>query len=339
MQPSISTMARAATRTRRRRNRGLLATGLLGVLALATTGCAPSAATGLPGAPGCPVTPADSFWHADVRALPVHPSSATWVSTIGTTGRLKADFGSGLWDGGPIGIPSTVVPGNQPLVRVDLGYDDSDPGPYRVPAGPNIEGGPDADGDRHVLLVDRDRCELAELWDAHPNGDGTWYAGSAARFDLRSNAMRAPGATSADAAGLPILPGLVRYEEVQAGNIAHAIRITVPVTADRYVWPASHEAGGGGASTPPMGTWLRLRASVDETAFDPAVRPIIVALKVHGAVVADNGSSWFISGSPDERWDNDLLATLGAIRGSDFQVVEASGLRVAPDSYQAHPTG
>ena len=310
------------------------------VFALTATGCATGAAgTPVPGAPDCPITPSDSFWHADVRGLPVHTSSSTWVTSIGATGRLKADFGSGLWDGGPIGIPYTVIPGSQPLVDVELGYDDSDPGPYRVPAAPNIEGGPDADGDRHVLLVDRDRCELSELWDSHPNGDGTWYAGSAARFDLRSNAMRTAGATSADAAGLPILPGLVRYEEVAAGRIDHAIRITVPRTADRYVWPASHEAGSGGADTPPMGAWLRLKASVDESRFDPAVRPIIVALKTHGAVVADNGSAWYLSGAPDDRWDNDELATLRNVRGSDFEVVDAGRLRVAPDSYQARPTG
>jgi hypothetical protein len=332
---------RGTDRMHPRRRRGALLAATAGaVLALTVTACATGPVdTAIPGAPDCPVTPADSFWHADVRGLPVHASSSTWVTTIGSTGRLKADFGSGLWDGGPIGIPYTVIPGSQPLVDVELGYDDSDPGPYRVPAAPKIEGGPDADGDRHVLLVDRDRCELSELWDSHPNGDGTWYAGSAARFDLRSNAMRTAGSTSADAAGLPILPGLVRYEEVAAGNVSHAIRITVPRTANGYVWPASHKAGSGGAATPPMGTWLRLKASVDEAAFDPAVRPIIVALKTHGAVVADNGSAWFISGAPDERWDNDKLATLGTVRGSDFEVVNASGLQVAANSYQARPTG
>jgi len=324
----------------RRGGGALLATAAVALLALTATSCATgSVDTAVPGAPGCPVTPSDSFWHADVRGLPVHASSSTWVSSIGSGARLKADFGSGLWDGGPIGIPYTVIAGSQPLVDVEVGYDDSDPGPYRVPAAPNIEGGPDADGDRHVLLVDRDRCELSELWDSHPNGDGTWYAGSAARFDLRSNAMRTAGSTSADAAGLPILPGLVRYEEVAAGNVSHAIRITVPRTADGYVWPASHKAGSGGASTPPMGTWLRLKASVNESSFDPAVRPIIVALKTHGAVVADNGSAWYISGAPDERWDNDELATLGTVDGSDFEVVNASGLQVAANSYQARPTG
>jgi hypothetical protein len=324
---------RRPSTTTRHRSAAVLVSATAAVLGL-VTGCA-STIRAIPGAPNCPVTPASSFWHADVRHLPVHPSSATWVANIGAGSRLHPDFGSGEWDGGPIGIPYTVIAGNQPNVRVDLGYDDSDPGPYPVPAHPNIEGGASSDGDRHVLLVDRDHCVLSELFDSHPNSDGSWSAGSAARFDLRSNAMRTAGSTSADAAGLPILPGLVRYDEVAAGRVDHAIRITVPHTAGSYVWPASHVAGSGGAGTPPMGTWLRLKSSVNELNFDPAVRPIIVALKVHGAVVADNGSAWFISGAPDERWDNDKLSTLGNVHGSDFEVVNASGLEVAGNSYQA----
>jgi len=187
----------------------------------------------VPGAPSCPMTPADSFWHADVSALPVLPQSATWVSSIGATAGLKADFGSGLWNGGPIGIPYTTVPGTQPRVPVSFTYaDESDPGPYPIPPDAPIEGGSSSTGDRHVLLVDRDACRLWELYSAYPNGGGTsWSAGSGATWDLNSNAMRPLGWTSGDAAGLPILPGLVRYDEVVAGDIDHVIRFTAPTTA------------------------------------------------------------------------------------------------------------
>jgi hypothetical protein len=205
-----------------------------------------------------------------------------------------------------------------------------------VPASPHIEGGASSTGDRHVLLVDRDNCVLNELYDAHPNGDGSWHAGSGARWDMRSNAMRPDGWTSADAAGLPILPGLVRYDEVASGTVSHAIRMTVPATAGAYVWPASHRAGSASlATTMPMGAWLRLKPGVDESAFPVQVRPIIAALKVHGAVIADNGSAWFMSGAPDDRWDNDQLATLGRLHGTDFEVIDASSERVAVNSYQA----
>src|SRR2546429_3379475 len=190
------------------------------------------------------MTPADSFWHADVSALPVLPQSATWVSSIGATAGLKADFGSGLWNGGPIGIPYTTVPGTQPRVPVSFTYaDESDPGPYPIPPDAPIEGGPSASGDRHVLVVDVDNWKLYELFDAHPvSGGASWTAGSGAIFDLTSNALRPDGWTSADAAGLPIFPGLARYTEVAAGRIAHALRFTCPVTRRAYVPPARHFA-------------------------------------------------------------------------------------------------
>ncbi|MEA2842776.1 MAG: hypothetical protein QOJ69_447, partial [Actinomycetota bacterium] len=190
----------------------------------------PSLAAPVPGATACPVAPADSFWHADVSALPVHAQSSAWVTSVGATAKLKADFGSGTWDGGPIGIPYTVVPGTQPRVPVSFDYaDESDPGPYPVPANAPIEGGPAATGDRHVLVVDKDQCRLWELYSAYPQGGGaSWTAGSGATWSMTSNAMRPLGWTSGDAAGLPILPGLVRYEEVAAGQIDHAIRFTAP---------------------------------------------------------------------------------------------------------------
>ena len=306
------------------------------ILLLAALGVAALAqGTPLPQAPSCPVTPADSFWHADASGLPVHSQSATWVSSVGPTAGLKADFGAGLWDGGPIGIPYTTVPGTQPRVPVSFTYaDESDPGPYPVPPNAPVEGGPSSTGDRHVLVVDRDACRLWELYSAYPqNGGASWTAGSGATWDLNSNAMRPLGWTSGDAAGLPILPGLVRYDEVAAGEIDHVIRFTAPRTANAYVWPASHRAATGGASDPPMGAWFRLKASFDISGFSPQNQVILSALKKHGMVLADNGSSWFMSGVPDERWNNTDLNALRSVPGSAFEAVDVSSLRVSSTSY------
>jgi hypothetical protein len=281
------------------------------------------------------MTPASSFWHADVSGLPVHPQSATWISSIGATAGLKADFGSGLWEGGPIGIPYTTAPGTQAKVPVSFGYaDESDPGPYPIPPGAPIEGGPSSTGDRHVLVVDRDACRLWELYSAYPkNGGASWTAGSGATWSLSSNAMRPLGWTSGDAAGLPILPGLVRYDEVAAGEIDHVIRFTAPKTANAYVWPASHRAGTGGASDPPMGTWLRLKAGYDISRFSAQNQVILRALEKHGMILADNGSSLFMSGVPDARWNNSDLNALKSIPGSAFEVVDVSSLKVSSTSY------
>lgn len=301
-----------------------------------TTTSSPGPAGTLPGAPGCPLFPGDSFWHADVSHLALSSRSNAYVATVGAGASLKADFGSGLWAGGPIGIPYVVVPGTQPKVPVAFYYpDESDPGPYPIPADAPIEGGSASTGDRHVLVVDRDACVLYETYDSHPDGHGGWSDGSGAVFDLRSNALRPAGWTSADAAGLSILAGLVRYDEVAAGHIDHAIRITVPATQNAYVWPARHRAGStSDPNTPPMGTWLRLKATVDPATFGPEVRPIVEALLTHGAIVADNGAAWYLSGAPDERWDNTALRELARLHGSDFEVVDASALMVGPDSGQ-----
>jgi hypothetical protein len=290
----------------------------------------------LPEAPGCPVLPDDSVWHADVSKLPLDPRSSTYVAAIGAQAPLKADFGSGLWDGGPIGIPYAVVDSHTPRVTVSFDYaDESDAGPYPIPANPPIEGGAQSDGDRHVLLVDKDSCTLYELYDATPNGDGSWHAGSGAIWDLKSNALRPDGWTSADAAGLPILPGLVRYDEVASGSIGHAIRVTVPRTQRTAVWPARHVASSStDASLPPMGLRLRLKASVDISRYPPQLRVILTALKTYGMIVADNGSPWFMSGVPDEHWDNDMLHLLGQLHGSDFEVVDTTSLTVDPSSGQ-----
>jgi len=317
---------------------GAAVVGIAALFSLLATGCGVAAFTPIPGVTGCNITPANAFWRADVRSLAVKSQSATYIATAGATKGLKADFGAGLYQGQPIGIPYDVVPGNQPKVTVTFDYDeDSDHVGYPIPANPHVEGGPTATGDRHILMVDKDNCRLYELFDAHPGPSG-WgsgvSAGSGATWDMRANTMRQSTYTSADAAGLQILPGLVRYEEVASGKVQHAIRMTVPSTQGTFVWPASHKAGSSGASTMPMGTWLRLKASVDENAFDPAVRPIVVALKTYGGVIADNGSAWYMSGVPDDRWNNDLLQTLGRIKGSDFEVVEASSEKVADNSYQ-----
>jgi hypothetical protein len=296
--------------------------------------------TGGPAGPslvGCPAFPADNVWNARVDRLPVDARSADYIATIAPDAGLHPDFGSGTWDGGPIGIPFAVVPGTQPLVAVSFEYaDESDRGPYPIPSDAPIEGGPTSTGDRHVLIVDRDRCTLYELYAAYPQPDGSWRAGSGAVYDLRSNALRPAGWTSADAAGLPILPGLVRYEEVAAGAIRHAVRFTASRTQRAYVWPARHFASSSTDPTrPPMGQRFRLKSGFDVSTFAPRVQVILNALKIYGLILADNGSNWFISGAPDERWDNDELHMLGQVHGHDFEAVNVSSLMVDPNSGQA----
>ncbi len=300
----------------------------------------PDGSQGLPEVAGCAVFPTDNIWNAPVDTLPVDPNSAAYINTIGATAGLHPDFGAGDWppgSGRPIGIPYTDVPGSQPKVSVSFTYDDeSDAGPYPIPPDPPIEGGPNSDGDRHVLIVDRDNCVLYELYSAWPQPDGSWQAGSGAIFDLNSNTLRPADWTSADAAGLPILAGLVRYDEVAAGEIRHAIRVTAPQTRREYVWPARHFASSlTGSQYPPMGQRFRLRADFDISGFSPEVQVILQALKKYGMILADNGASWFISGAPDERWNNDVLVPeLRQVKGSDFEAVDVSSLMVDPDSAQ-----
>jgi len=269
--------------------------------------------------------------------LPVDANSAAYVATIGASANVHADFGSGLWDGGPIGIPYVIVPGTQPRVPVTFDYDDeSDPGPYPIPPDAPIEGGAESDGDRHVLVVDRAACVLYELYYAFPvDGGVAWTAGSGAIYDLSSHALRPQTWTSADAAGLPILPGLVRYEEVAAGEIRHALRFTVPETRRTYVWPARHYASDlTGTQYPPMGQRFRLKADFDISGFSPNVQVILRTLKKYGMMLADNGSSWYISGMPDERWDNDELHELHQVTGAVFEAVDVSSLMIDVDSGQ-----
>ncbi|MGW7312495.1 hypothetical protein [Streptomyces sp. NPDC054865] len=287
----------------------------------------------------CTTSPADSFWRAPVDELPTHPNSDRYVSSIGAAEPLHPDFGSGLVDGQPVGIPITVSDTKLPESKVTLDYaDESDRSGYRIPRNARIENGPASDGDRHVIVWDRALCRSYELWNAKPRAANAWHAGSGAVFDLRSNALRPDGWTSADAAGLAVLPGLVRHDEAAAGRIDHAIRMTVPRSDRSYVWPARHQAGtAADGSLPPMGLRLRLKGSVDTSKMGPQAKAVAEALKTYGAIVADNGSAWFITGEEHAGWNNSQLDALKDLKGSDFEAVDASGLRLSPDSGAVAP--
>jgi hypothetical protein len=283
---------------------------------------------------GCNIFPSDNWWNTPINTLPVHKKSKAWVKAIGAKSRLKADFGACCWDGSPIGIPFVTVPSSQPAVPINFVWypEESDAGPYPVPNDAPVEGG----GDKHVLVLQQGTCQLYELYAATYNGDGSWNAGSGAKWDLSSNSFRPLGWTSADAAGLPILPGLVRYDEILAGEIRHAIRITAPNTLKKYQWPATHLASNKNkANLPPMGARFRLKASFDISGFPDEIRIILQALKTYGAVLADNGSPWYMSGAPDDRWSNDMLnEQFSKVLGSNMEAVDVSSLMVSADSGQ-----
>ena len=291
----------------------------------------------------CPTLPADDIWNTPVDGLAVDPRSSAYVSAIGAQAHIHADFGSGVWPPGsdnPIGIPFVEIPAD--TAKVDIRFtaygSESDPGPYPVPPDAPIEGGAASAGDRHVIVVDRFDCRLYELFSAYPRGDGSWDAASGAVFDLDSSRLRPDGWTSADAGGLPIFPGLVRYEEVATGEIKHAIRFTAPATRSDHVWPARHDAGAGSdPNLPPMGQRFRLRGDFALDGFSLEAQVILVAMKRYGLILADNGSPWFVSGAPDPRWDNDVLHELDVVRGSDFEAVDVSPLMVDPDLGTARP--
>ncbi len=290
---------------------------------------------------GCQVFPADNVWNARVDSLPLDPNSQTYVtniSSIGLKSYLHADFGT-VYNGAPNGIPFVVVPGSQAMVNMIFSPwgDESDPGLYPIPPDAPIEGGPSSNGDRHVLVVDQGNCTLYELGNAWPNIDGSWNANCGAVFNLNSDALRPATWTSADAAGLPILPGLVRYDEVASGVITHAIRFTAIGTNGTFVWPARHHTGVASAQLPPMGERFRLKANYDISGFDPKVQIILQALKTYGMIMADNGSSWYISGAPDPRWSDDALHTLGQVPGSEFEAVDESPLMLDPNSGRVKP--
>jgi len=270
--------------------------------------------------------PADNPWNQDISNSPVDPNSSNLIASIGNTVNLHPDFGT-VWNGAPNGIPYIVVSGTQPRVPMNfIWYDDeSDPGPYPVPPDAPIEGGPSSTGDRHALVIDRDNWKLYEMGNAYPvNGGASWNAGGGAIFDLTSNALRPAGWTSADAAGLPIFPGLVRYDEVfEQGEIKHALRFTAQNTRHAYVYPARHYASNDtNPNRPPMGMRVRLKASFNISTFSPRIQVILRALKNYGMFLADNGSNWYISGAPDPRWSDNELNALKTIAGSNFEVVQ-----------------
>jgi len=281
----------------------------------------------------CPVFPASNIWNIPVDKLPVSPNSATYVNTIGATLPVHPDFGT-VYDGAPNGIPYITVTGAPTITATFTYASESDPGPYAIPLTAPIEGGSQGTGDRHVISIDTDNCTLYEMWDAFPLAS-SWQAGSGAIFDLTSNNLRTATYTSADAAGLPIFPGLVKYDEVLSGAILHAIRFTVPQTQQAYVWPARHYASSlTGSQYPPMGVRFRLRASFNISTFSATNQIILQALKTYGMMIADNGSSWYISGAPDSRWSDDDLHNLTTLTGADFEVVDVSAMMVNPNTAQ-----
>ena len=311
--------------------RALAAAAVLAAMAVAAIVVLPGDgdAQRLPNAAGCPILPKSHAFNQRVDDLPTAANSQTLVSAIGNADELHADFGSGTYAGGPIGIPYAVVGAGQRKVPVAFDIaDESDRGPYPIPRSAPIEGGAGADGDRHVLVIDRDRCRLYELYDARPrDGGARWTAGSGAIFDLRSNQLRPAGWTSADAAGLPILPGLARYSEVADGAIDHALRFTARRTRRAYVYPARHFASDDDdPALPPMGLRVRLKANVSLAGLGRQATVVARALKRYGALLADNGSPWYVSGAPDRRWDDDDLRTLDRLTGRDFEVVDTRSL-------------
>ena len=288
-----------------------------------TAGAAAPAAAPLPSAPACPVFPAGNVWNQDISALPVASDSDTLIANIGLDTGLHPDFGS--YRG--YGIPYNTVPGSQRKLTVRFDYSSqSDHVGYPIPRRPRIEAG----SDHHMLIVDSGTCKLYEMWNVRHTRRG-WRAGSGAVWKMTSNALRPDGWTSADAAGLPILPGLVRYPEVSAGVIDHALRFTAPQTRDAHIYPARHDAGSGSsASLPPMGLRVRLKSSFDLSQLSPQARVVAVALQHYGMILADNGSPWYVSGVSNKRFNDDDLRTLNRITGRDLEVVDTSGLVNTP---------
>jgi hypothetical protein len=285
---------------------------------------------------GCPLFPADSVWSAPIDKLPKDHHSDVYISMMSPERTVHPDFSSNQ----NYGVPINIIPGTMKRVGVEFETrDESDLGNYPIPPDVQIEGGSSSQGgDRHILLIDKDRCLLFELFGAESQKDGGWKAGSGIKMDLTDNALRGEGKTSADASGLPILPGLVRYDEVAAGEIKHALRFTTPKTQRAYVWPARHFASRLTDPTyPPMGMRFRLRADYDLTGFSKPNQVILTALKRYGMILADNGGPWFVTGSPDPRWDDRDLHKLGKVKGSDFEAVDESDWQILADSGRVDP--
>ncbi len=293
-----------------------------------------ASATAMPGRstvppPGtaCDVFPADNIWNTDISRLPVNGHSAAWLATMhsGST-KLHPDFG-----GPPYGMPFAVVDDTYPKVKIKFHYK-SESDRKRYPFGPDIP--IEKGSDRHALVIDSDTCVLYELFAADWNG-GKPKAGSGAIFHLGSNALRPDRWTSADAAGLPIFPGLVRYDEVKAGFIGHAIRMTADLTDCHHLWPARHDAGTCNAKYPPMGARFRMKASFDVSGFSADAKVTLQAMKTYGLFLTDNGSNWYFQGTMDKRWKNSLLDELKSIPASAFEAVDESACMVDPDSAEA----
>ena len=282
---------------------------------------------------GCPVFPANNYWHADISSLPVHDRSDEWLSHMSTGVDLHPDFGPSYGDGPDYGMPITVVGADHPKVRVRFLYaSESDRVGYPLGRDTRIEGGRNSDGDKHAIIVDKDACRLYETWLTRKR-DGVWTAGSGATWDLRSNRLRPDGWTSADAAGLPILPGLLRWREVRDDTIDHAIRFTTDITSTHHLWPARHDAGSRTSlDYPPMGARFRLDPSYDASDLGPYARRVVRAMKTYGLVLADNGSPWYFQGERHSRWPEGLIESLKTIPASEFVAVDTSSLMDDPDS-------
>ena len=283
---------------------------------------------------GCQIFPSNNVWNARIDTLPVDARSAAYVNNIGPTSGSFATFGSGLWQGAVLGFPFVTVLGTQPKVGVTFLYSsESDPGPYPIPPNAPIEGGSNSTGDRHVEVIDQTNCILYELSGAYPQPNGSWTAVAGAIFDLKANNLRPATWTSADAAGLPIFPGLARYDEVAAGAIHHALRFTAPQTQMAFVWPGRHQASGiTDPNFPPMGQRFRLKASFNIATFSSQTQVILRALQQYGMFLADNGTAWYLEGLPDDRWDNNQLRELEQVQGSNFEAVDESSLMLDPNS-------
>jgi hypothetical protein len=275
--------------------------------------------------------PDDNPWNTPIDTLPLDPKSDIYINAIGVSKPLHPDFGAN-WNGGPFGIPYIVVDKSTPRLPLSFEYaGESDPGPYPVPQNAPIEGGENSEGDRHVIVIDRDNKKLYETWSSYPQKQGdkivSWKAGSGAIFDLTGNKLRSAGWTSADAAGLPIFPGLVRLDEVARGEIRHALRFTVRRTQRGYIAPATHWASrSSDRNLPPMGLRLRLKRDFDIAGYPKNAQIILRAMKTYGLILADNGGDWYVSGAPDARWDDEELSTLKRVRGRDFEVVQSGEL-------------
>jgi hypothetical protein len=302
---------------------------VLAAAAAACVICQPASAIPLPEAPGCPVFPRDNHWNLPVDKLPVRRDSKRIVGGIGARAHLHNNFGGGIWKGSPDGMPITVVGGDQPKVPIEFVEDRwSDPGPYPIPPDAGIEYFGDPDADHHVIVVDRDNCKLYETHDSRRLRDGAaWSAYAGATWDLRSNRLRPDGWTSADGAGLPILPGLVRYEEVARGKIDHALRMSVPASRKGWIYPARHDTSDStDPRLPQMGMRLRLKRSFNVKRFPRQSRVILKAMKKYGIFVAEEGNPWYYSGEPDPHWSYRDLHSLHRVLGKNFEVVDTSSL-------------